>query len=134
MTVEEVPVPMADAESERFFAALDAGYLELERCKTCGAIHIGQPVCDACGSTNFESVEASGRGEIYCFTRMHIAHNPAFADDVPYAAGIVELEEGVRLFARFLGDASFRVGMPVKLEMLRVGERNIPAFRGEEER
>jgi uncharacterized OB-fold protein len=49
-------------------------------------------------------VEVSGRGRLYSATRVH-AGPKRFAADLPYAVGIVDLEEGVRLVARLLGEA-----------------------------
>jgi uncharacterized OB-fold protein len=43
----------------------------------------------------------SGKGEIYSFTviRQVIDNSPAFQADVPFVIGLVELEEGPRIYS-----------------------------------
>lgn len=123
------PVPEADLASAHFFAGLDEGRLDLLRCRQCGMAHLAALVCDACSGTGFVAEPASGAGAIYSFTHAHIAHHPAFADQLPYAAGIVELAEGPRLFAPMLGAGPFAIGATVKFDPQHVEGRGIAAFR-----
>ncbi len=124
-----LPVPEADLESQHFFAALDDGQLKILRCDRCGTAHLAVLACNACGGTTFSSEDASGLGVVYSFTRTHIAHHPAFTDRLPFLGGIVELEEGPRLFAPLLGDQPVAIGTTVALELLPAEGRNIAAFR-----
>jgi uncharacterized OB-fold protein len=43
---------------------------------------------------------STGRGRIHSWTVVHQALHPAFAEEVPYAIILAEMEEGVRLIAR----------------------------------
>ncbi|XIE79333.1 Zn-ribbon domain-containing OB-fold protein [Streptomyces sp. SBR177] len=55
----------------------------------------------------------------------------------PYAVGLVELAEGVRMISNIVGVPydKVRIGMPVRLEFLRVDDDlELPVFRAEEER
>jgi uncharacterized protein len=122
------PIPDPDSASRSFFAALDEGRLELQRCTSCGIMHLAVQVCDACGSDRFDAVNATGEGTIHSFTRMHIAHHQAFAERLPVAAGIVELAEGPRLFAPLLGGEAFAIGMPVQLVIQTYDGRGLAAF------
>lgn len=126
-----LPAPEPDAASAHFFAALDAGRIALLRCLDCGTHHLGVLACDECGGSRFETVAASGAGTVHSFTRLHMAHHPAFADDLPLVAGVVELAEGPRLFARLLGepDDSWTIGRPVTGEIRTVGARGVLEFR-----
>lgn len=130
-----VPVPEPDAASAHFFAALDEGRIALLRCLDCGTHHLGVLACDECGGSRFETEQASGEGTVHSFTRLHMAHHPAFADELPLVAGVVELAEGPRLFARLLaGSASgagdgWAVGRPVVAEVRQVGPRGVLEFR-----
>ncbi len=65
------------------------------------------------GKQNLEWRTASGKGIIYSFT---ITHVPAagFEDKVPYAVGLVELDEGVRVVANLVN---------VDPEQLAIGQR-----------
>lgn len=123
------PIPDADAASAHFFAALNAGRLDVLRCLQCATPHLAVLRCDACGGGDFASDAASGDGVIYSFTRTHIAHHPAFADRLPFSGGIVELAEGPRLFAPLLGAGPFAIDAPVTLELLRDNGRGYAAFR-----
>lgn len=123
------PIPEPDKASAGFFAALDAGRLELMRCAQCGTMHLAAVVCDACGGTRFTAVPASGAGIVHSFTRLHMAHHPAFADELPLTSGVVELAEGPRLFARLVGDAVCAIGAPVMAEVRDCDGRGVAVFR-----
>ena len=62
-------------------------------------------------------------------------HHPPFpAFDPPYAVGLIELAEGVRMVSNVIGVApdEVRIGMPVRLEFPRVDdELELPLFRAE---
>ena len=58
----------------------------------------------------------SGRGRLHSFTVVRQPQNPAFAEDVPYAYAIVQLEEGVRMVSNIVDCAipdGLRVEMPL---------------------
>jgi uncharacterized OB-fold protein len=66
----------------------------------------------------------SGRGTIYTWTITHQALVPPFAEDVPYAVVVVELDEGPRLVTavRGLDHAALRLGLPVEVRIVRVSD------------
>jgi uncharacterized OB-fold protein len=39
---------------------------------------------------------------VYSFVVFHRAYHPAFADEVPYVVGVVELDEGPRLLSNLV--------------------------------
>lgn len=129
MSYDKLPVPDPDLASALFFASLDAGQLEIQRCARCGTPHLAVILCDACGGDVFLAERATGSGIIYSATRCHTVHHPAFADLAPFTGGIVELSEGPRLFAPLIGPGPFAVGQAVTAEVLRVGDRKLVAFR-----
>lgn len=74
--------------------------LEASKCKKCN--HINFPnriVCPECGNREFEIIRLAGKGKLETFTVIHTAPD-GFADLVPYAVGIVKLEEGVKILAQ----------------------------------
>lgn len=87
----------------------------------------------------WDTVEASGEGAVYSYVVMHHPSFPAFtvsdhgADAPgPYAVGLIELAEGVRMVSNVVGVPSdkVRIGMPVRLEYLAVDdELELPVFR-----
>jgi len=102
--------PMAPRENtftREFWHALDEGRFLVSQCDACG--HLSFPpkrVCPRCTSADMQWRELGGRGRLYSLTRVH-AGPPRFADEMPYAVAIVDLDEGVRLVTRMLDAAGF---------------------------
>ncbi|NOZ61634.1 MAG: Zn-ribbon domain-containing OB-fold protein [Calditrichaeota bacterium] len=85
----------------RFWREIPRRYrMEAEKCVQCGHIAFpGRLICPECGSRQFEKITLSGKGKLETFTIIRVAPT-GFGDQVPYAVGIVELDEGVRLMAQ----------------------------------
>lgn len=86
------------------------------RCAACGKLSLeaGRP-CPFCGAPGGSPVVVSGRGRLLSWTVIRVA--PArFAAEAPYAVGLLELPEGLRLTARLEGDPErFTAGQAVAL-------------------
>jgi uncharacterized protein len=96
--------PRVSGFTQPFWRGLNEGRLRSTRCRTCG--HQSFPprnLCRACWGTALEWVELSATGQLYSFTRIHVAPQ-AFSADAPYAIGIIDLEGGPRLMCRLIGD------------------------------
>jgi uncharacterized OB-fold protein len=53
-----------------------------------------------------------GNGELYSWIVVHRAFSDAFSSDVPYAVGVIELDEGCRMLGRLeLAGQPARIGM-----------------------
>ncbi|WP_419923097.1 Zn-ribbon domain-containing OB-fold protein [Candidatus Poriferisodalis sp.] len=118
MTASSKPVPRGDGLYGEFLAFCTRGELRFQRCSQCGTWrHLPREACRACGSTQWSWECSSGRGTVYTWTVTHRALHPGFADDVPYAAVIAELDEGVRITAQADGIdlADLRLGLPVQV-------------------
>jgi len=99
--IEPRLAPQRDIESEFYWQGLENGELLLQRCTHCRKTRFpAMPGCCYCGASGCEVVRASGRGRLYSWVVVHHAFNAQLADQVPYAIGTVELEEGCRLVAR----------------------------------
>ncbi len=133
MTVPDLdalpPVSEPDEASAHFFTALDEGRIALLRCTHCGTHHLAALACDECGGSQFATSGSAGTGTVHSFTRLHMSHHPAFSSELPVVAGVVELAEGPRLFARLLGNGDWTVGRKVVGEIRRVGARGLLEFR-----
>jgi uncharacterized OB-fold protein len=98
--------------------------LEAAKCKGCG--FVGFPprvVCPRCGSREFEKTKLAGSGKLLTYTIIRVAPHQ-FEDQAPYAVGIAELDDGVRLTAQVV-DCDFSklaVGLRVKVEFRRIYE------------
>ena len=125
------PRPSLTADNAWWFEALRQHELRIQRCTACGALrHPPRPVCDRCGSLDWDSVVADGRGSVYSFVVNHYPQVPAF--DYPLPIGLIELHEGTRLVADLVGidPAAIRIGLPVVVEFVdHDPELTLPAFR-----
>jgi uncharacterized protein len=126
------PRPVINRDNAGFWEGVAEHRLLIQRCTGCGILRFPWlPGCGACGSQRWETVEASGAGSVFSFVVMHHPSFPAF--DPPYAVGLIELVEGVRMVSNVTGVPydQIRIGMPVELEFLRVDdEMELPVFRG----
>jgi uncharacterized OB-fold protein len=113
-----VPAPVGlNAE---FYAHLARGELRFQRCDECGAWrHPPRHLCAACGSTRATWTRSTGYGTVFTWTVTHRAVDPAFADMVPYAIVVAELDEGPRLVGnlRDLDPADLALGLPIEIEL-----------------
>ena len=127
------PTPVADSDSAPFWEGASEGELRIQRCRSCEKyIFYPRVICPNCMEPDPEWVTASGRGTVYSFTVVHRAP-PGFAEEAPYAVGLIELEEGVRMLARLEGD-DLVVGLPVVVEFTDGPDGfRLPRFVGEEQ-
>jgi uncharacterized protein len=126
------PIPEPDESSEPFWQATLEGKLLLMKCTDCGAHRLpSRQHCDECLSTAFEWAEASGKGTVRSWGRMHQLYHPGFKDEIPYTLAMVELAEGPRLPTNIveLNGREPTVDMPVELTWERYDDVAIPKFR-----
>ena len=99
-------------------------------------------ICPNCHSDQLTWIEFSGKGKLDAFTSIYIAPTAmieaGYGRDKPYLAGVVELDEGVKISAQVLGmDASkpeeIQIGTPLQAEFVERGEggarKTLLAFR-----
>ena len=87
------------------------------------------PACANCGSLEWDTVEASGRGTLYSYVVVHYPQVPAF--EYPLPIGLVELEEGTRVVANLGAVAleDIKVGMALRAEFVDYDdELTLPVF------
>jgi hypothetical protein len=91
------------------------------RCHSCGETFLGKvAACENCQSRDLEEMALSRRGTLYTYTI--IRHRPPGdyigpEPFVPYAVGMVELPEGLRILAVLTGCdiEQLRIGMELEL-------------------
>ncbi|MFE6159037.1 bifunctional MaoC family dehydratase N-terminal/OB-fold nucleic acid binding domain-containing protein [Streptomyces sp. NPDC056486] len=125
------PRPVINRDNAGFWEGVARHQLLIQRCGGCRALRFPWlPGCNVCGSLVWDTVEASGEGTVYSYVVMHHPPFPAF--DPPYAVGLIELAEGVRMVSNVVGVPSdkVRIGQPVRLEFQQVdAELELPVFR-----
>ena len=79
-----------------------------------------------------EWVQVSGKGKVHTFSLCRVPRNRAFMDEVPIYVAEVELDEGVRMITRIVGDNRDQVtlGAPVTVTFLDTEDPDIklPVF------
>ncbi|MFF3917801.1 bifunctional MaoC family dehydratase N-terminal/OB-fold nucleic acid binding domain-containing protein [Streptomyces sp. NPDC001852] len=128
------PRPVVGWDNAGFWQGVAEHRLLIQRCTDCGTLrHPWLPGCNACGCPDWDTVESSGEGTVYSYVVMHHPSFPAF--DPPYAVGLVELTEGVRMVSNVTGVPydKVRIGLPVQVEFRTYedaeGALVLPVFR-----
>ena len=112
------PLPRGEGYNGEFYQFCKQHTLHFQRCADCGTWrHMPRESCNQCGSFEWSWEPSSGRGTIFSWTVIHRALHPGFNDDLPYAAVVVELDEGVRVVSHVvdLPIEDLRVGLPVEV-------------------
>jgi uncharacterized protein len=117
-------LPRPDHASRHYWQSAADGSLVLQRCTQCHQFQFyPRSLCATCAGDT-EWVKASGRGTLYTYTVIRQNRAEAFAPLSPYAVGIVELDERVRMMSNIVDceiDA-LRVGMPLEVVILRAAD------------
>jgi uncharacterized OB-fold protein len=86
--------------NDEFFNPLRAGTLNVQFCADCGKPqYFPRTVCSTCLSRNLGWRTASGDGTVHTFSILYRSPDPSRA--IPYAIGLVDLAEGVRMMVTF---------------------------------
>ncbi|RII11938.1 hypothetical protein DSC45_26950 [Streptomyces sp. YIM 130001] len=125
------PRPVVNRDNAGFWDGVQRDELLIQRCTECATLRFPWlPGCNACGAAGWDTVRASGDGTVFSYVVMHHPPFPAF--DPPYAVGLIELSEGVRLVSNVVGvpPRQVRIGAPVRLEFQQVeAGLRLPMFR-----
>jgi uncharacterized OB-fold protein len=128
------PRPVINRDNAGFWEGVARHQLLIQRCGDCRTLRFPWlPGCNVCGSLLWDTVEASGEGTVFSYVVMHHPPFPAF--DPPYAVGLIDLAEGVRMVSNVVGVPSdkVRIGQPVRLEFQQFDEElELPVFRAVE--
>jgi uncharacterized OB-fold protein len=102
---------------DQFYKFLTQQKLMAGRCLKCGKLHLPpRPVCDNCFGDVFEWVEVVGKGKLLTYTVIHVAPEK-FQALTPYAVGIVQLENGLRIPGMIqASQEQLKIGMELTLD------------------
>ena len=92
------------------------------RCEACGAVHFPRrTVCDGCGSRDLATHRVAETGTVLTHTVIRVAPS-AFAAEVPYVVGVIEMDDGARMMAQIadVEPEEVKTGMRVRLEFRKV--------------
>ena len=102
------------------------------RCARCAALFFPQTeLCPNCQHEIVEPLALSTTGTVYTFTIIRMPP-PGYVGETPYAYGVVELPEGLRVNATLLADdpESIAVGDSCRFELFELGrgEARVTSF------
>ena len=107
--------------------------LEAIKCKNCGAILFPpRLICPECKNREFEETKLAEKGKVLSYTIIRVPPHQ-FVDQAPYAVGIVELDDGVKLTGQIV-DCDFehlKIGQRVRIEFRKIfdeGESGILCY------
>lgn len=85
--------------------------------------------CPECGNAQVETVALADSGVVWTFTLVHVAP-PGFTGACPYALGIVQLDDDLRVTTVITTDdlETIRIGDRVRFELLNVGGDDEPRW------
>src|SRR5215207_9816884 len=108
--------PSMSPDTQFFWDGLKEHRLLVQRCTSCQLLrHPPRPMCPSCNSLGWETIEASGRGQVHSFVVPRHPAMPFMGDD--YIVALVELEEGTRVISNLcdISPDDARIGLPVEL-------------------
>jgi uncharacterized OB-fold protein len=112
----------AATKTAKFVDFLAEGKVEGTVCKDCGARFFPPRAdCAKCFSKNMDWFEMPKKGRLETFTTAYYAP-VGFEGDPPYAMGVVNFGDGMKLFARMAKDIKpeeIKVGMEVSVRALK---------------
>jgi hypothetical protein len=97
---------MSAAIVTAFREGLSRGELLIQQCSDCGRPNMyPRYACPFCQSERLTWQKSKGRGTLHSFTILRAGAPAGFEKELPYALGVVKLDEGVQLLVRLLPDA-----------------------------
>lgn len=98
--------------------------LEAAKCKKCGKIFFPpRLICSQCKAREFDKIYLSREGKLLTYTVIRVGPHQ-FVDQTPYAIGIIELKEGVRVLAQITDCEidKLKTGMDINIEFRKIQE------------
>lgn len=88
-----------------FREGLAAGELLVQQCNSCGKSNMWpRYACPHCQSEELGWLKSAGVGSLHSFCVLRQGAPEGFEQDIPYAIGVVKLDEGVQLAVRLQPD------------------------------
>lgn len=116
-------LPVPDDDGAPFWEYARRGELRVQACAACGVLRFPpRPCCPHCQSFDSEWRRMSGRGRIWSYVFPHPPLLPAYAEQAPYNAIVVELLDAPQI--RLVGNLVTSADAPldsVDPSRLRIG-------------
>jgi uncharacterized protein len=117
-----IPLPTPSRISRPFWDGCRQGTLLFQRCDSGHIVFNPASRCRICLSDALTWEASGGTGHVYTWSVIWRPQTPAFR--TPYAASIIELDEGYQMIANVVGcdHLSVSIGMRVRVEFHPIGE------------
>jgi uncharacterized OB-fold protein len=90
--------PTPEGLNLEFYEQASGGVLHLQQCAQCGRFrHPPRFLCPDCHSAEYRWSPSPGRGRLFSWTVTHFPFDRGWAQELPYATAVIELDEGVRM-------------------------------------
>jgi uncharacterized OB-fold protein len=129
------PLPKVRTLTEPFWEGTRLHELRQQYCLKCGALNwYPRHSCFRCGSLELAWKRVSGLGRLYSFTVLNEVirgYSKYFESELPLLLGLVDLDEGVRMFSNIVNckPAKLRIGMRLEVVFEKVTETiTLPKF------
>lgn len=107
-------LPTRFVELQEFETSLADGILKLQACARCNRLRYPiAPVCPYCHSAVAAWHELSGHGSVHSWIRYYRTYAQEFEALTPYVVLTVQLDEGPRVYGRFVSSTEPRAGLRV---------------------
>ncbi len=113
------PIPVPSAEAQPYWDGLRDRKLLMPRCDACGKYWFPPSLlCPHCNATKWTWTSTSGHGRIFSYVVYHRVYHPGFADEVPYAVAVIELDEGPRMISNVIGIVPDKLVCDMRVEVV----------------
>lgn len=129
------PLPAITDQTRPFWAAAKQGRFVLQKCRRCATFNFQpKPWCIECGCRELDWTEARPTGTVYSYTvsRSVAMNYPGWTDDLPIILGLIDTDDGARMYAQVTGcePHGVHIGMRVEAYFVDISdEAGIPKFR-----
>lgn len=126
------PLPRTERAAQPYWEAANDERLMVQYCEQCDR-HLFPPrvACPYCLTDDPVWAECTGEGTVYTYSVVHEPSIDWFGERAPYPIALIELEEGIFLFANVLDcpPEDVSIGMPVRVTFERVSDEVVlPQF------
>lgn len=132
MTAAVPPLPIIDTDSRPFWESCRSHAMAIQRCASCGSVRFPpRRICPVCGCDRHEWIPVSGEAVVYASLVVVQAPHPFWSGRSPFNLSLLQLAEGVRMWANVTGCApdEVRIGDRVHLDYEDVSpEVTLPRF------
>jgi len=107
--------PALGHDNKWWWDALEEGRFLIQQCSRCGVLrHPPRPMCGACQSLEWKTIESPMRGTVHSFVVLHHPQVPGY--EYPLVCALIDLSEGTRFVSNLIDCAPGEVHIGMKVQ------------------